>query len=416
MQKYILRFWNTDEIPYAAKVLTAVTSIRWIGWGFAEALVPILLYSFGHTYAQAGLLRSAYDIAFIIALPLVGVAADRMRATSLVLGGLFLYLFVGVAYLLAGTTGAVIFIVLARGITGVAYAFDAVGRSTCIRRHTPPESLATVFGYLDTVSNFWWIAASLAGIVLVKYFSIAQLLFLIAPAALVAMFVLWRFRKRHPEPRGLSERRARISYASFLGEMRQWNWKLRSLLLFNFFISFTGAIISFFLPIQAYIKGDGLTSVIFMGIAVTLPTLFSWHLGKLFDGKGARIFTQSLFLFSALIFSLVFWQGYAWQLTVLFTVSLIVELLSLGTNEMITVYAEPEHFGRVDGLMRSVSDIGSMIGPLAVGVLMDGYGVPTAYAVLGTIILALAVEFYRMDGKGFLRKRHALRRDGANTL
>jgi MFS family permease len=138
MQKYVLKFWNTEDIPHEAKILTAVTSIRWIGWGFAESLIPVLLYSFGHTFAEAGLLRSTYDIAFIIALPLVGVLADKThRATTLVLIGLLLYLFCGVAYLLAGIMSAVVFIVLARGINGVAYAFDAVGRNTCVRRHTP---------------------------------------------------------------------------------------------------------------------------------------------------------------------------------------------------------------------------------------------------------------------------------------
>src|SRR4051812_40917568 len=105
MRKYFSSFWNTEEIPHEAKVLTAVTSIRWIGWGFAESMVPVLLYSFGHTFAQAGLLRSAYDIAFILALPLAGVYADRMRATTLVLIGLCLYLFCGISYMLAGMLG-----------------------------------------------------------------------------------------------------------------------------------------------------------------------------------------------------------------------------------------------------------------------------------------------------------------------
>jgi MFS family permease len=405
MRKYILNFWNTEEIPHEAKVLTAVTSIRWIGWGFAESLIPVLLYSFGHTYAQAGLLRSAYDIAFIVSLPLVGVFADRIRATTLILTGLFLYLFCGLAYFLAGITGVVVFIVLARGINGVAYALDAVGRDTCIRRHTTASKLATVFGYLNTVANFWWIAASLFGILLVKYFSITSLLFLITPTALISIGILMKFRKKKNEKIGIPER-AKVPLSSFFKEMKLWNIRLKSLLLFNFFISFTGAIIIFFLPIQAYIKGEGFSFIILMGIVMTLPTLFDWQLGKLFDGKGVKIFTQSLFLFSALIFSLVFFSQYAWQLVVLFVVNLIIQLLSLGANEMVTVHAEPEHFGRVDGIMQSISDIGSMLGPITIGIIMDAYSVQLAYSILGTIILALAIIFYTMNKRGFMKNNY----------
>ena len=398
MKKYILNFWNTEEIPHEAKILTAVTSVRWIGWGFAESLIPVLMYSFGHTFAGAGLLRSSYDIAYIIALPLVGVLADQMRATSLVLIGLYLYLFCGLSYFLVGATSIVIFIVIARILNGVAYAFDAVGRNTCIRRHTDQSKLATVFGFLDTVANFWWIVASLSGIILVKYFSITNLLILITPAAVVAIIILVKYRKKKIEKIG-DVKREKVPISSVLREMRFWNFKLKSLLLFNFFIYFANAIIVFFLPIQAFINGGGYTPIILMGVAVTLPSLFGWKLGKMFDGKESKIFTQSLFLFAFLIFSLVFWKMYIWQIIVLFVVSLIVELLYLGTNEMITRNSEPAHLGRIDGIMRSVADIGSMTGPLIIGIIMDSYGVPIAYSVLGIIILTLAFVFYFMNKK-----------------
>ncbi len=115
--------------------------------------------------------------------------------------------------------------------------------------------------------------------------------------------------------------------------------------------------------------------------------------------KGKKFFTQSLFLFAFLILSLVFWKAYIWQLIVLFAVSLIAELLYLGTNEMVTVNAQPEHLGRIDGIMQSVADIGGMTGPLVVGVIMDSYGVPVAYSALGIIILALAVVFWIINKK-----------------
>ena len=155
MQEHFLKLWKSNDIPIGVRVLTFATSIRWIGWGFAESLIPIFLFSFGHSHANAGILKSFYDIAFIIALPLIGVLADRMRGTTLILIGLGLYVFVGTGYLLAGITGLVIFIVIARFFNGIGYAFDSVGRETYFRRHTPKEKLATVFGYFDSFASFW---------------------------------------------------------------------------------------------------------------------------------------------------------------------------------------------------------------------------------------------------------------------
>ena len=191
----IRRAWNRDEIPLGVRVLTWATSIRWIGWGFGESLIPIFLFKFAKSYAETGLLRSAYDIAFIIMLPIVGILADRMRATTIILIGLLMYIFVGTGYWLAGISGMVIFIVAARFFNGIGYAMDAVGRETYFRRHVASKNLATAFGYFDTVADFWWIAASLFGIILVKFLSIGTMLLLITPAVIVAIAILAKFRR-----------------------------------------------------------------------------------------------------------------------------------------------------------------------------------------------------------------------------
>src|ERR1700723_548483 len=123
------------EIPYGVRVITIATAVRWFGWGLAESLIPVFIFSFAHTYATTGLIGSAYDFAFIIALPIVGVAADELPATSLVALSLAIYPLVGLAYLMAGVFGLVAFVVIARIVNGVTYALDCVGRETYIRRH-----------------------------------------------------------------------------------------------------------------------------------------------------------------------------------------------------------------------------------------------------------------------------------------
>ena len=398
MRSYLSRFFNPEGIPYGVRLLTAVTSIRWIGWGFAESLLPIFIFSFGKTYAEAGLLRGAYDIAFIIALPIVGVLGDRMRGKALVSIGLLIYLFVGTGYLLAGVTGLAIFIIFSRFFNGLAFAFDTVGRETYFRRHVPAEKLATAFGYFDTIANFWWIVAALVGIVLVKYFSIPVLLFMITPAALIAWYVLFRFDNHaveHPKPAS----QAQGGYRDILKEIAQWNWTLRTLALFNFWVAFVGAVVIFFLPIELYAESNSLIWVIGIGVVSTLPSLGGWLLGKWFDVKGSQTFTWGLLAFAILLVSLVYIDSSAWKVLVSFFVGIILEFLSVGSNELITVYANPEHFGRMDGIMRSISDIGSMMGPLAVGIIIDSQGAHTAFLILSILLFVLAALFQIMKSR-----------------
>lgn len=392
-------FSKRKTIPEGVRVLTKATAVRWIGWGFAEPLIPILLLSFSHTFAQAGLLRATYDIAFLLALPMVGAAADRLPATTLILLGLGLYVFVGAGYFLAGLTGLAIFIVLARLMNGLTYALDVVGRETYFRRHVPKDFVATVFGYFDTVANFWWIAAAFAGMVLLRWFTIPALLFLIAPTSLIAWIIIFRFRQRSKEVlRGVSGAiGVRGAYIDTLKEIGKWTPQLREVAALNFFIAFAGTVMAFFLPIEAYAQGAGFSRTILIGIFFALPSLFGWKLGGWFDKRGPSVFLYGLISLALFVGSLAFVDSYLWRLFVAFGMGIILELLSVGSGELITRYTQAEHFGRVGGVMKTIGDVGSLTGPLVLGVLIDSQGFARSFFWLAVLIGVLAIAFFLVE-------------------
>lgn len=392
---------SNKEIPADIRLLTMVTSIRWFGWGFAETLIPVLLFSFGNNFAEAGILKAAVDITFILALPVVGMLADKVRSTTLILIGLFLYLFVGLGYFLAGITGMLIFVILARLINGVSWGLDVVGRETYFRRHVSKDKIATTFGYFDTMTRFWWIVSAVLGIYLVKYFTIANLLFLITPFSLVSLLVVINFRKKKEHVHIVETQKSSIN---FLREIKGWNLLLKSVVGFNTVIAFSGAVVLFFLPIEIYRESGNLTMVILMGIAYALPTLMGWSLGKFFDKRGYKTLGTSLIVFALLLMSLSFLTGFFWRLAIVLVISMVLELISVGSNELVTVAAKPEHFGRVDGIMKSVMAIGGMMGPIMVGAIIDLTSVGSAYISLSMVIFAVAIIFKVLDKKGFIEK------------
>lgn len=371
------------------RVLTLATSIRWVGWGFAEALLPIFIYSLSSTFAEAGLIRSTYEIGLILALPLIGIAADRVRASTLVLIGLFIYFFIGASYLLAGITGMVVFIMIARFTNGIAYALDSVGRATYLRRHTAPEKVATVFGYFDTVANFWWIIAALVGIVLIQYIPIPILLFMITPGAMIAFVIVWRFRKKGSEK--IPSKEAITLQPS--KSASEWSWALKSLTALNFFIFASASVVAFFIPIEAYTEGASLAMIVVFGIIATIPSLFGWGLGKFFDVNGKRSLIYGTICFAVAIALIPLFGGYVWKLVIAFIIGIILEFLSVGTSELVTLHTSSEHFGKVSGIMRSISNVGSMVGPLAVGVALDSFGVTSPYIVLAIILFVVTLIY-----------------------
>jgi DHA1 family quinolone resistance protein-like MFS transporter len=394
-------FFDSKEIPPGIRLLTTVTSIRWFGWGFAESLIPVLLFSFGNSFAEAGLIKASVDITFVLALPIIGMFADKVRATTLIVISIFLYLFVGFGYFLAGVTGMVAFVVLARLVNGVTWGLDVVGRETYFRRHVSKDRTATAFGYFDTVANFWWMVSAVLGIFLIKYFSITELLFLITPFSFIALLVLSNFRKTEEKMDAVKTQRFSFN---FLKEIKDWELVLKGILGFSFLISFTASVVVFFLPIELYKEGGSLTLVILMGIVYALPALTGWSLGKLFDTKGYGTLGTGLLFFALLLLSLSFLTSFFWRIIIMFLISVVLELISVGSNELISATSKPEHFGRVEGVMRSITNIGDMMGPLVAGILIDLTSTGSTYISLAVLIFSLAIIFKVLDRKGFLEK------------
>ena len=97
-------------------------------------------------------------------------------------------------------------------------------------------------------------------------------------------------------------------------------------------------------------------------------------------------------------------SSYWWQVSAAFLVGAILELLSVGSNEIITIYAEPEHFGRVGGAMKSIFDMGALAGPLMMGVLIDAEGPLKPFLFLAFIMAAMAFGFWLIRGKMGLKE------------
>jgi len=242
------------------KLIAWARTVRYIGWGFGEPLLPIFLLSFSHSFAMAGLLMALLELTTIITLPLVGALADHVPARSLVVIGLLIYPFIGLSYYLAGALGVVGMIVAARLLNGIGWPFESVGIDTYYRRMVEKGSLLRSFGYIDTFAELGWILAACVGIFLVKYFPVHTLLLLVAPTSLIAVLLVLRVQRdeissneefRFASHASHLHRHVLQSYRDVFTEMHTWDQQLHLIAFLAFFGRIIVSFIGFFVPIVA---------------------------------------------------------------------------------------------------------------------------------------------------------------------
>ena len=382
------------RLPHGVRLFAWVRAIRWFGWGFGESLLPIFILSFSHTFAEAGLFSSTVEIVSLMSLPIIGMWADRVPAKRLVLWSLILYPLVGLGYLLAGSFGLALFIVLARAVNGFTWELENVGVATYYRRVIDRRNIAASFGYLDTWTNLAWIAAAILGMLLISFMSIHYLLFAIAPFSFIAYFIARKAPKDPLSSRGELHQPSIVSYGKSLRAWRTWTANFWLLGLIVFFSSIISAFTSFFIPITAYLAGANLPMVVLLGIFGALPALFGYMLGLIADRRNRYVLIAlSLLCVAIIAVWLAAIHAYWLQLCAVFLLGIILELLFVVQSSLITTLGSAETYGRRGSAFESISTLGDLVAPLILGVTLDVLGFSNVAFTIGAGAIVLAAIF-----------------------
>lgn len=402
MLGFLRTIFPDGAIPRDIKLLTWATTIRWMGWGFVEALIPIFLFSFAHSYAETGLLRSVYDIAFILAIPFVGLLVDKISAKTILIIGLCIYPFIGFSYFWAGVTGMSLFIVIARLLNGIGYAMDSVGRSTYFRRHAPTKIISTVFGYLDTVTTFFWILCVLSSVFLVKFFHINQLFLMIIPTSIIGVIMVLYLKKENISNNlkgGVKDVLKEGVFSSLWGEIKGWHRDLRLISFANIYFGFIGVITSFIIPLDIYVQGGSLKQVILVAVVVALPSIFSIHLGKIADRWRIGSTLAGMFGVFVFLICLAFSSHYILQMIFSFCFSLALNQVLYSFDGITTESINSQHYGKMGGLLLGVFSIGELFGPIVLGLLVDLYSSKFTLLLVAGMTLVLFLIFFSQKSR-----------------
>jgi len=381
-------------LPNGIRIFAWVRAIRWFGWGFGESLLPVFILTFSQTFAEAGLFSSTVEIVSLISLPIIGMWADRVPARRIVLWSLILYPLVGLGYLLAGVLGMAVFVVLARAINGFTWELENVGIATYYRRVIERNKIAMSFGYLDTWTNLAWIFAALMGMFLVSFMPIHYLLFAIAPFSILAYFVALKAPKDTVNADDNVGATPTRSHVIARNKWRIWMaqfWLLGALV---FFSSIINSLISFFIPITAYLAGANLPMVVLIGVLGAMPGLFGYKLGLIADRCNRYVLISfGLACVAIITLWLAALHSYLFKLGAVFLMGIILELFYVVQSSLITTLGSAKTYGKRGSAFESISTLGDLAAPLILGVALDVLGFSKVVFVLGAIAITLAIIF-----------------------
>lgn len=385
-----LRFPSIDD---GVRKITFATAIRWAGWALVDPLIPVFLFMFSESYLQTGLLASVYSVVFLLSIPIVSFITDHVRAKYVILAGLMIYPFIGLAYYFAGVYGAAALVALARGLNGISYALDATGRATYIRRHTPREEVGSAFGFFLIVTKFWRTAVMLLGIIAIKYFAIHELFLLIVPTSLIAFWIVSRVSPDecdyHKKPDWIACIQPR-TYLRFIGEVVIWSASLKRLALSSFMLGFLASVVLLFAPIILYTEGVSLEKIIIFSVITSIPYFFSYYSGRVADRYGAQALPAVFFALALLVGSLAFFREYEHFLFIIFIFNVVVTLGQLIVDSEMTRYGDNRKYGTLSGAILEVGELSAVVGPIVAGFTIGAFGAPSTLLTLATVTVLVA--------------------------
>lgn len=384
--------YKKEDISTGVRLLTWSTSVRWFGWGLGESFTPIFLLLFSTNFFETGLLISVFNLVLFLAIPLAGFLADNIKIKKMILAGLIIYVFIGLGYFLAGVTGAIIFIIIARALNGISYSLDQVGRESFFIRQSPKNKISWVFGQFDYITTIWWLLAVIIGFSLVKFMSVPihWLFFFVIPTSMISFLIVLKLKERSKNRLETNSSILKI-YIKVINNVKNFNHGIKIVLFLSFILGMISSIIYFFVPASSYLKGDGIVNAALLALVYSIPHLFGRSLGKIADSKREKVY---LFCFSSLVVllaGLILLKNYFLVLLIVFIASIIFELLSLTNKGMIARLADRTHLGETDSSLNGVSALGAIVGPLLFGFFVDSIGFSKAYFIIAVLLVVFSI-------------------------
>jgi len=396
-----------DARPLPSRILVwicVLIAVNQLGFGSVIPALALYAHSFGVGHFAIGLSVAVYGLArFLVAVP-TGQIADRLgRRTALALGGLV----TATGNLLCALAPDYATFLGARFVSGAGAALVLLAGQIVLADITTPARRGRTMAIYQGVFGFAVGVGPLPGGYLATHYGLAAPFLAYAAAGAVAAAVAWVLIPETRDLRRPDDDEERPVLPPFSSQLRlltaQIGFVLACLISFSNAVARTGGLFNV-IPVLAQERlalgadriGVGLALASLVGLAFIYPS------GVLVDRYGRKTVIVPATVVSGIslaVFLLA--PSYAWFLAACVIWSVAVGMSGAGPAAYAADVAPPGMNAAAMTAFRMLSDVGYVLGPIALGLVTDLLGASTALGATAVLLVAVALLFARLAPESY---------------
>jgi MFS family permease len=378
--------------------MCVLIAVNQLGFGGIVPVMALYARSFGVLQSAIGIAIAVYGLArFLVAVP-TGQLADRFgRRATLVTGGLV----TAAGNLLCAYAPSFPALVAARFVAGAGAAMILVTGVIVLADITTPARRGRTMAIYQGVFTFAVGVGPLPGGFLAERYGLHAPFLVYAVAGALAAIVAWLSIPETRELRAAAAAETATPMPRFGAQirllMRHTGFVLVSLIGFTNAVARTGALFNV-IPVLAHDRlglsterlGLGLALASVVGLALAYPA------GVLVDRFGRKVVIVPATVVSGIsLLIFLFAPSYAWFLAGCIAWSVAVGISGAAPAAYAADVAPAGMNAAAMSAYRGLSDLGYVVGPIALGAVTDVFGPETALAGTAALLVAVAILFGR---------------------
>jgi len=347
--------------------------------------IPIYLSRFEAKEAEIGLLIGIFSVSSLILRPVVGRGLLSIPERNFMIPGTILYIFSSIAYLLAPPFWP-LFIV--RFIHGIGLALFSTAIFTLVANITPETRRGQLISYFYLSFNLAFALGPYFGMLIINQFNFVVLFWICAGLSSCSLLIILKLGTRKVIP------------------SRPQSFNLQTILnrealppsMIAFMLNIIWGTLTAFLPLHALRHGVSNPGVIFVFLAITLV------MGRVLGAKILDTYDRNKVIMPCLIAIFISLAILTFSTTLPMYI-LVVVILGTGWALLypsLMIYAI-ENAGPAQGpamgTFTALGDLGAGIGPMIMGIILQGTSYPIMFSCLALTEALNFLYFYYVIGR-----------------
>jgi MFS family permease len=347
--------------------------------------IPIYLHRFGAKEGEIGFIIGIFSVSSLVLRPFVGKALLTVPERNFMIAGTVIYILSCLAYLVAPPFWPLLIV---RGVHGMGMALFATASFTLLGNLTPEPHRGRLISYFYLSFNLAFALGPYLGMLLLNRFDFPVLFLVCAGMSLGSFLLTWKLSRRESLPPGKEPFRLQ-SFLS-LGAVPP--------AIISFMLNVIWASIAAFFPLYALKHGVENPGIFFVFLAaiLILGRSLGGRIADTYDRRKVILFCLGIIVVGLVVFIL------ADSLSLFILVAVLLGAGWAFIYPILTIHVIENAGlarGPAMGTFTAISDLGSGIGPMVMGLVLEKSGYPAMFGCLIFTAVVNLVYFYWAIGR-----------------